>query len=64
MDVSPHVLERDLPIMVLLSLSIGFFGVNYGNPSTDGRITRLEGAVLLLVFIGYAALLIVQEVRI
>ena len=60
-DVSPHVLSRDLPVMVLLSLSIGFFGINYRKPSGAGRIARLEGAAWLLVFVGYAALLIMQE---
>ena len=62
-DVSPHVLSRDLPVMVLLSLSIGFFGINYRKPSGAGRIARLEGAAWLLVFVGYAALLIMQEVK-
>ena len=60
-DVSSHVLSRDLPVMVLLSLSIGFFGINYRKPSGTGRIARLEGAAWLLVFVGYAALLIMQE---
>ena len=62
-DVSPLVLSRDLPIMVFLSLSIGFFGINYRKPSADGRITRLEGAAWLLVFVGYAALVMMQEIK-
>ena len=62
-DVSPLVLSRDLPIMVFLSLSIGFFGINYRQPSANGRITRLEGAAWLLVFVGYAALLMMQELK-
>ncbi len=62
-DVSPLVLSRDLPIMVFLSLSIGFFSINYRKPSADGRITRLEGGAWLLVFVGYAALLMMQELK-
>jgi len=62
-DLSPHVLSRDLPVMVMLSLTIGFFGINYKNPYAAGRITRFEGAVWLLVFIGYMTLLIVQEIQ-
>ena len=46
-----------------LWLSIGFFGLNYKNPSADGRITRLEGAFWLLVFVGYAAFLMMQEIK-
>ena len=61
-EVSPHVLYRDLPVMVLLSLSIGIFGVNYRKPAADGRISRCEGSVWLLVFLVYAILLIMQEI--
>ncbi len=42
-DVSPHVLVRDLPVMVLLSLIIGFFGLNYRDSAATGRISRCEG---------------------
>lgn len=61
-NVSPHVLSRDLPIMVALSLSIGFFGVNYRNPKAIGQISRREGGILVLVFCAYLILLIIQEV--
>ena len=61
-EVSPHVLYRDLPVMVLLSLSIGIFGVNYRKPTADGRISRREGAVWLLAFWVYAILLVMQEI--
>ena len=60
-DVSPHVLSRDLSIMVLLSLSIGVFGINYKNPHGNGRISRIGGAFWLLAFLAYVFLLIVQE---
>lgn len=61
-EVSPHVLYRDLPVMVLLSLSIGIFGVNYRKPTAGGRISRWEGAVWLLAFLVYAILLVMQEI--
>lgn len=62
-NISPHVLTRDLTVMVLLSLSIGIFGVNIRKPSASGQILRWEGALWLLAFAVYATLLIIQETR-
>ena len=60
-DVSPLVFTRDLPVMVLLTLSIGIFGFNFRNPRSSGTITRPFGIVWLAGFIAYLIILIRQE---
>ena len=59
--VSPHVLTRDLPTMVAASLSIIVFGANWRRPCEAGSIGRWKGALWLLAFIAYLAMMIVQE---
>ena len=49
-NVSPLVLTRDLPVMVLLTLSIGIFGFNFRNPRSAGAVTRICGIVWLAAF--------------
>ncbi|MBQ4198666.1 MAG: calcium/sodium antiporter [Kiritimatiellae bacterium] len=60
-DVSPLVFTRDLPVMVLLTLSIGIFGFNFRNPRSLGTITRPFGIIWLAGFIAYLIILIRQE---
>ena len=60
-EFSPYVLRRDLPLNALLSLSILVFGLNCRNPREPGRIRRREAAVWLLVFVGYTAIMFLQE---
>ena len=60
-DVSPLVFTRDLPVMFLLTLSIGIFGFNLRNPRSSGTITRLCGIIWLAAFLAYLSLLIRQE---
>ena len=60
-DVSPFVFVRDLPVMVLLTLSIGIFGVDFKNPRSPGTITRPCGIAYLAAFIVYLAVLFWQE---
>ena len=59
--VSPLVFTRDLPVMVLLTLSIGIFGFNFKNPRSAGAITRTCGIIWLAAFIAYLVILIRQE---
>lgn len=54
--VPTQVLTRDYPIMIGLTLLL--FAMAYGLRH-PGRITRLNGVVLLLAFVGYQALLFV-----
>ena len=59
--VSPLVFTRDLPVMVLLTLSIGILGFNLRNPRSSGTISRPCGIIWLAAFLAYLILLIRQE---
>ena len=58
---SRYILTRDIPLMIALSLSIMFFGMNWKHPSWPGAIQRKEAFAWLLTFVGYAAFMIWQE---
>lgn len=55
MAVEPEVLSRDMLVMAVLTVSL--FVISYGFRG-PGRISRIKGAVLLSVFVGYSAYLI------
>ncbi|MET0110142.1 MAG: calcium/sodium antiporter [Candidatus Thiodiazotropha sp.] len=57
---SPEVMERDLPVMMVLTIFLFFMGHGLGK---QGRINRLEGLLLLLCFIGYQSLLFMSLVN-
>lgn len=52
--IDPHVLTRDLPVM--LGLTIALYVMGRGRDG-KGHINRLEGAILLLLFIAYQGVL-------
>lgn len=54
---APEVLTRDFPVMIGLTLAL--FTMAYGFRG-EGRINRVEGALLLAAFAGYLSLLYVQ----
>jgi len=56
MTVGPEVLSRDILVMGLLTVSL--FVIGYGFQGRPGRINRLEGAALLICYVGYTAYLI------
>jgi len=56
--ISPEVLTRDYPVMI--SLSIALFAMAYGLRG-PGRITRLEGSILIIAFCSYQTLLYFSE---
>jgi len=56
MAVGPEVLSRDVLVMAALTLSL--FALGYGMRSRAGRINRIEGAILVAVYIGYTAYLV------
>lgn len=60
---SRYILTRDLPLMIALSLSILLFGANWRRPRENGRVTRFEGVVWLVVFIAYMVVMVGQEIR-
>lgn len=56
----PEVLNRDQPIMIGLTVALFLMGYGSGN---QGRINRLEGLILLAVFVGYQSLLFFSMVK-
>ena len=58
---SHYVLTRDLPLMMALSLSIMFFGINWKHPKWPGAIQRKEATAWVLVFVAYTLLMFYQE---
>lgn len=60
-DAEELVFTRDLPVIVLLTLSIGILGFNRRNPRSSSTITRLCGIIWLAAFLAYLFLLFRQE---
>jgi len=54
MSVAGEILTRDMLVMSFLTLSLFIFGYGFRGP---GRINRVEGALLLVCYIGYTAYL-------
>ncbi len=50
-SIDQEVLSRDLPVMAILTIAM--FSMAYAPGQSRGRITRLEGVVLLGSFFGY-----------
>ena len=59
LSVDSVVLWRDCTVMGGLTIALLLFGIGFRGP---GRINRLEGAGLLLVYLGYNAYLVSQVV--
>ncbi|MCK9564360.1 MAG: calcium/sodium antiporter [Bacteroidales bacterium] len=55
MAVEPEVLHRDILVMAVLTLSLFVIGYRFKRP---GRISRIEGALLLACYMGYTAYLV------
>jgi len=55
--VAPEVLSRDVLTMTILTFLLFVFCFGFSGP---GRINRLEGAILLVSYIGYTAFLIIK----
>ena len=58
---SAGVFTRDLPAMVILSLSIALFACGRGPLKSQASIGRWKGVVWVVSFLVYLALLIWQE---
>jgi cation:H+ antiporter len=54
--MEPDVLNRDFPIMI--GLTVMLFAMAYNWTRGDGRITRIEGAALLIGFVAYQSYLV------
>jgi cation:H+ antiporter len=53
--VGPEVFNRDILVMAALTLSLFVIGYGFRGP---GRINRIEGALLLVCYVGYTAYLV------
>jgi cation:H+ antiporter len=54
-EVEAAVVTRDIPLMI--GLSVALLLMAYGFRGRGGRINRIQGAVLVAVYIGYQGLL-------
>lgn len=61
MGVDSVVLWRDCSVMGALTLAILIFGIGFHGKGS-GRITRLEGAFLLAIYLGYNSYLVSQVI--
>jgi cation:H+ antiporter len=59
--VNPQVIARDIPLMIVLTLSL--FVLGYGFGKTAGRINRYEAGLLLAAYLAYVALLFASELQ-
>ena len=59
-EIEKAVTYRDMPLMIVLTLALIVLGYRRKG---DGRLNRIAGAILLAVYIGYLALLIVQATK-
>lgn len=60
-EVTSQILTRDMLIMAILTLSLFLLG--YGFKGRQGRINRIEGAILLLVYSGYTIYLAIGAIN-
>ncbi len=58
---SKYIISRDIPVMIVMSLALAIFGVNWKRPAQSGRIYRWEGVLWILSFLVYVAVMILQE---
>jgi cation:H+ antiporter len=56
LSVGPEVFNRD--VMVMAGLTLSLFVIGYGFRGRPGRINRIEGVLLLSLYVGYTAYLI------
>jgi cation:H+ antiporter len=54
MSIPADIISRDWPLMAILTVAL--FAMGY-KANGHGRITRLEGAILVAVFVGYTSYL-------
>ncbi len=56
----PEILSRDQPTMISLTVLLFLMGYSFGK---SGRINRLEGLILLSIFVGYQSLLLFSVIE-
>ncbi len=58
---SRYIVSRDIPAMIVMSLALAVFGVNWRHPAWSGRIQRWEGVLWILSFLVYVVVMVLQE---
>ncbi len=56
MSIPPEIISRDWPLMALLTLAL--YAMSYSRNNNNGKINRLQGSLLLAVYMGYTLYLI------
>lgn len=59
---SRYILLRDLPLLIILTVSIAVFSLNYKKIKSPGTISRKNGLVWVLLFIVYSIVMILEEI--
>ncbi len=62
-NISPYLITRDLPVMVLATVLIGVFGFNARAPREPKSVGRVAGGIWLLLFAVYMGLMLWQELK-
>lgn len=60
-NFSRYVIIRDLPVLMLVTISLLIFGRKKGKQAIEGCLSRKVGALWVIVFLIYLALTIYQE---
>ncbi len=60
-DISPWIMRRDLPFILVLTIMIALFGFNWKEHDKPGRINRIEGAVWVAMYLAYLGITIALE---
>lgn len=61
---SRFILLRDLPVMLVLTLSIVLFSLNFRHPTRMGVVTRWKGAVWVASMVAYSVFMAIQELSV
>lgn len=61
LEIAPEALYRDCFLMGAMTVTLFFFG--YGFRGRQGRINRIEGTVLLLIYLGYSGYLLSHVIK-
>lgn len=62
LNVVEEILSRDFPVMIIVTVILFLFSCNWRRTHC-GRISRLDGIFLMILYLAYNAYLIVQSVR-
>ncbi|MDD2534379.1 MAG: calcium/sodium antiporter [Eubacteriales bacterium] len=59
---APEVFSRDMMVLLALTIALFIIGYRFNQTRRHGRINRIEGALLLLTYIGYTTYLVISTI--